>query len=412
MKKCGGYILAQLKRVCRVFPSVLGTTFLLLGCMALLALVLLRQDGESEDKQKIQIGLAGDIEGSFLGIGIHTVQNLDSSRFTISFVDMTEEEAKKQLMQGKISAYVVVPENFVESVSSGENKPVTYVTSLGAPGIGSLVMNEVVDVISKLIVESQNAIYGMQRLLVLHEMQDIYWESTEEMYFQFIDFILGRTGIYEMEILGVSNSLSFTSYYMCGILVLFLLLWGIACSPLFVKRDLALPKLLAARGQKAFWQVLGEYMAYVALMLATLTFVVLLLVIGMKVTGFTLPEWKESGVGELLWFCCKMLPVVLVLSAMQFLFYEIISGMVSAILLQFIAALCLGYLSGCFYPISFFPTGIQKLSQILPTGAALQYAGNCLLQKDAAGSILVMGIYFTVFLALATAVRNHKIKNG
>lgn len=412
MAKCGRYIYAQLKRVIKVFPTILLTTLFLLGCMALLMWVVLEKNNASEEKQMIQIGLAGDLEGSYLGIGIQTIQNLDSSRFAISFIDMTEEEAKENLLQGKISAYVVIPEGFVDSLVTGENKPITYVTSVGASGVGSTIMNELVETISKLVVESQNAIYGAQWYMADHGMQDVYWDATDELYLQIANFILGRTQVYELETVGVAHQLSFVGYYACGVLVLFLLLWGIVCSPLFVKRSHTLPKLLKSRGRNVLGQVLGEYLAYVVLMLGTLALIFALLAVVMGMTGMTLPEWEGQGVGALFLFFIELIPVCMLLSALQFLVYETVSGMVGSVLAQFLIAIGLGYISGCLYPISFFPESIQKLAAYLPTGAAVEYAGACLKQTGWGGAFMVMTVYFALFFGLAVMVRTYKIRNS
>lgn len=412
MAKCGKYICAQLKRVLKVFPTIIVTTLFLLLSIALLMWVVLDKNNSSEKKQIVQIGLTGDLEGSYLGIGIQTIQNLDSSRFAISFVDMTEEEAKEQLMQGKISAYVIVPDGFVESVTLGENLPLTYVTSTRATGVGSMVMNELVDTISKIVVESQNAIYGTQSFMLENGMKDIYWDATDELYLRIVNFVLGRTQVYELETLGVANNPSLPGYYVCGILLLFLLLWGIVCSPLFVKRSEALSKLLKARGQGAWSQVLGEYVAYVALMLGTLLFVFILLAASMLITGIEPAEWEGEGIGRLSLFLLQMVPVTLLISAMQFLIYEVVHGMVGSVFAQFLIALSLGYLSGCFYPISFFPQSVQAISGWLPSGAAVQYAGKSMLSVSAGRECLIMAGYWICFLALAAAVRRHKIKNS
>lgn len=411
MAKCGKYICAQLKRVLKVFPTIIVTTLLLLLSMALLMWVVLEKNNSSEKKQMVQIGLTGDLEGSYLGIGIQTIQNLDSSKFAISFVDMTEEEAKEQLMQGKISAYVIVPDGFVESVTVGENLPITYVTSTGATGVGSMVMNELVDTISKLVVESQNAIYGAQSFMLEKGMRDIYWDATDELYLRIVNFILGRTQVYELETLGVANNLSLIGYYICSILVLFLLLWGIVSSPLFVKRSEALPKLLKARGQGACSQVLGEYVAYVALMLGTLVFIFILLAVAIPIAGIGPAEWEGEGISRLFLFLLQMIPVTMLISAMQFLIYEIVPGMVGSVFAQFLIALSLGYLSGCFYPIFFFPQSVQAASGWLPSGAAIQYAGKCMLSVSAGRECLIMAGYWICFLALTAAVRRYKIKN-
>lgn len=412
LENYGKYVEAQLKRVCRIFPTIIITTLVLLLCMALLMWVILEKNASSDKKQLVQIGLTGDLEGSYLGIGIQTIQNLDSSRFAISFENMTEEEAREKLMQGKISAYVIIPEGFVESVSVGENLPVTYVTSTGAGGVGSMVMNELVDMISGLITESQNAIYGAQMYMTDEGMWEIFWEKTDALYLRIVNFILGRTQVYELEILGVANRLSIVGYYVCAVLVLFLLLWGIVCSPLFVKRSESLSRLLKARGQGAVSQVLGEYTAYVVLMQGTLLLVFVLLAAVMPAAGIGLAEWEGEGSSRLFVYMIQIIPITLMISAMQFLLYEIVHGMVGSIFAQFLVAISMGYLSGCFYPMSFFPESIRRISRFLPAGAAVEYAGKCMLSLRPGSESIIMGMYWIVFLMEAVLVRRYKIKGN
>ena len=403
------YLLAQMKRVKKALPAVLIMTLLLTGCIALISKVMLIADSSSEKKQKVQIGLVGDISGSYLGFGISALQHLDSSRFAIEFIEMEEEEARDRLNHGTLSAFVIVPEGFVEAAVRGENMPLTYVSTAGSLGLSSMIMNELVNTISSLLTESQNAIYGMQRFLVHNGMSDIYWQATDELYFRFLDFILGRTTVYELEITGLSGNLSMIGYYLCGFTVLFLLLWGIAGSPLYIKSDHALPALLSSKGQNTFSQIAGEFVAYFVLMATSFLLVIVLVAAAMGITGFTLPEWEREGIGILFGFYVKMLPVAAVICAMQLLLFELTSDMVSGILLQFLCALSLGYLSGCFYPISFFPESIQMVQPLLPTGVAVNYGGNLLMEESTAIEMMLLLGYLLLFLVLAIAVRKRKI---
>ena len=142
------YLLAQMKRVKKALPAVLIMTLLLTGCIALISKVMLMADSSSEKKQKVQIGLVGDISGSYLGFGISALQHLDSSRFAIEFIEMEEEEARDRLNHGTLSAFVIVPEGFVEAAVRGENMPLTYVSTSGSLRLGSMIMNELVNTIS------------------------------------------------------------------------------------------------------------------------------------------------------------------------------------------------------------------------------------------------------------------------
>ena len=385
------YLMAQYKRIMKFFPAAAVSAVVLICCLGLLAAVLLQADADQERKQMVEIGLVGSTEGSYLGFGIQALQSFDSSRFAINFPEMeSEEAARRALERGELSAYVLIPDGFVENLVRGNNVPVTYVTPEGAAGIGGMVMNELTGTISDLITESQNAVYSAQRLLRETGRQDLYREATDRMYLRYLDFILGRELIYELELTGVSEGLSITEYYSCGIVILFLLFWGTAAAPLLTRRDSAVSRLLCARGLSAGQQVIAEYLSYTVLL---------------WVCFFTEAFFMHYTFGRLV----GMLPVVMLLAAIQLCIYEGISDPVTGALIQFLGAAGLGYLSGCFYPITFFPAEIQRLILFLPTGAAMKYSGKLLTGQSFTEELAVMGAYGAGCLLLTICFRRRRI---
>lgn len=403
----GTYLIAQYKRMVKLFPAVMAATVILACCLALFAAVLLQADAGQEKKQLVKVGLVGSAEGSYLGFGIQALQSLDSSRFAIAFPETgSEEEAKKALEQGTLSAYVLIPDGFVDALVWGGNMQVTYVTSPGTTGIGSMVMNELVEVISDLVTESQNAIYGVRRVMREQGRQDIS-ESTDRLYLRFLDLILGRELIYELESIGVSGGLSAGEYYLCGTIVLFLLFWGIGAAPFLSRRDAAISRLLCVKGLSAGWQILAEYLAYVLLLTASFYGTAGLLG---AAAGFLAPAAVEDiflgcGPGML----PGMLPMILLSAAMQLCLCEGIPDPAAGIPAQFLVAVGLGYLSGCFYPITFFPDGIQRLAPFLPAGAAMEYSGKLFLGQPVSGELGVMAIYGAGCLLAAVFLRRRRL---
>ena len=402
MKMLCAYFAAQCKRIIKIFPSVFATTVILVCGLALLAAALLRLETAQEKKQKVEIGLVGSTEGSYLGFGIQALQSLDSSRFAIDFLEMdSEREAKEALEKGEVSAYVLIPDGFVDALIRGENMPITYVTSAGAAGVGSMVMNELVETISDLITESENGIYGTQRLLREQGREDIYWEASDRLYLRFLDFILGRELVYELELTGVSGGLTVIEYYVCSVMILFLLFWGIAAAPFLIQREIHISKLLRAKGLSAGWQILAEYGAYALLLSGSFLLVMVL-------SGILAARMELITLNGPLWFF-GMLPVVLLFAAMQLLVFELIPNPVTGALIHFLGALGLGYLSGCFYPVTFFSTGIQMLAPLLPTGAAMGYSGRMMLGNLALGELVVMGLYGAAFFLMTVLIRRRRL---
>lgn len=391
MKMFRMYLMAQYKRTVRLIPAALAATAVLMCCLGLLSAVLLQADADQERKQVVEIGLVGSTEGSYLGFGIQALQSLDSSRFAIAFSQVESEKAAREALErGELSAYVAIPDGFVEDLVRGNNVAATYVTSSGAAEIGSLVMSELIGTISCLITESQHAIYSTQKLLCEQGRQDIYRETTDRLYLRFLDLILGRELIYEMELTGVSDGLSITEYYTCGTTILFLLLWGIAATPFLAYRDAAMPKLLQAGGLSVGRQILAEYLSYTVFLSCCF--------LGTALLAFNTFDWLLG-----------MLPVVMLFAAMHLCVCERISNPVSGMLIQFLGAVGLGYLSGCFYPLTFFPAEIQRLALFLPSGAAMKYGGKLITGQPFPGELAVMGAYGVGCFFLTVIFRKRRL---
>ena len=195
MKNFKAYVFLQLKRVYKMFPFVFCMTLLLMAAIGLLAFSMQRTDADSERKTKLRIALVGNVEESYLGFGITAIQKIDSSRYVIDLPTMTEEEAKKQLKQGKLTAYAVIPDGFIDSVNMGENKQIRYAANNESTAIGAIMIHELLDMISKAVTESQNAIYGTQHFLIENEMWDVYTEKVNELYLDLVAIILNRTDL-------------------------------------------------------------------------------------------------------------------------------------------------------------------------------------------------------------------------
>lgn len=393
-----------------MFPAILLQAAVLMGMIALFGQMVWEMREGSADRQKVTVSLVGDLTDSYLQWGLFALENLDSMHLAVEFRPMTEEEAIRKLDEGQ--AIAVIPEGLMDSIMRGENRKITYVTAGGSPDLASVLIREVMESMSMLLVETQNAIYGMQRVMGNHGLADRgrTQEAVDEINVRYFDLFLNRTEVYDMEQLGLSDQLSFPGYYLCGILLFFLMLWGIACSPLSVKRDLAFQRLLRAKGQSVFSQVAGEYLAYAALMVLSFLLVALPLLVAIRHLRLPIPEWNGAGFREQALFLAQALPVIALLSAFQLFLFELVSGVVNGVLMQFLSAICLGYLSGCFYPLSFLPKGVQKISAFLPSGMSLRYLDACLLDEGGGWQQLPgMAFSLLLFLGLTVAARGYKL---
>lgn len=411
---CGHtYLGMQLKRVLKILPIQLLLNLLACIGLGIVGILFLKDGVLSTDNQKYRIGVVGDTSESYLGIGISTLQSIDYSRYVIDLVDMTEEEARKEFLQGEIYAFARVPDGLVESIETGANdRLITFVTTQGQKGIGSMVASEIADVVSNILTRSQSAVYGMQSMLLEYGKEDVLMEATNQLNLILIDLALSRRKFCDVENLGIANGLSVEGYYFCSFLLIFLLLSGMNDSSLFTHKNRELPRLLAARNVGVLRQIISEYLAYVCLIVLCLLeiFFVLTIVLGNGLINFA--EWENMGVEPLFGFMIKLLPVVFMFAALHFFLYELVPETISGILLQFICAIAMGYLSGFFYPAVFFPETLKRIGELLPTGVALRFTDSIMAGDISWMACLGMMLYLLVFLILSVLIRKNRIQRG
>lgn len=408
--KCKSYLLLQLKRGLKLMPQVLIVTLLLALCAVLAGLMLSDLDEADGAKQKIEIGVVGDTKDTYLNIGLYALEHLDSSRFSVRLQTMEEQEARTALYAGRLTGYLVIPEDFVEGMVNGDHHPITYVTSTGATGFGTIVAEELASDISRLLLETENAIYGAQAFTRQYIDGVDPYDAGQALVERYMRLVLNRNRLFEVETIGTADSLSPEGYYLCGMAVAMLLLWGISCSPLISRRSNELCGILNANGLEGAGQILSEFAAFFLLMLFTLLCVMLLTGDALWQFGIRIPELSALKGENRLRFCLELIPVGAMLSALSFFLYELLPGTVGGILLQFLNAVAQGYLAGCFYPSSFLPEGMRMVGNILPAGVAMGLLKSGLGDRPVLWRLLSVLGYTILFLLLSAAVRRHRLR--
>lgn len=402
------YFSIQLKRLAKMLPSIMAVALLLCIGLAVVFGSMIKLDENSEKREKFTIGVVGDATESYLGIGITALETIDSSRFAIEFIETDEEKAKTFLKNGEISAYIVIPDGFIESVMYGEILKIKYYTTPDSVGMVTIFKDEITQMISDVLIESQKGIYGMEHAMSDSGNDSQALEKMNELCVEYIELILNRTDMYDNEILGISDGLSIQGYFLCGIVTLFLFLFGISCAPMFVKKDLSLNKMISAKGVSSFRQVLSEYFSYFLLMML-IVFVALLSFSLIDSLKEIVPELEYMDISAALVLTVKLIPMMAMITAFQFVLFELTSDIVSGVLLQFLSSVSLAYVAGCFYPINFFPVIIQKISIFLPSGIARSFLAGCIREESVIILFLMTVIYFVLFMGIAVFIRNRKI---
>lgn len=391
------YFQLQCKRLGRYLPGVLFAALVLMGAIVLAFQLFLGQNANQEENQKFKIAICGRTDEPFLQMGLSTMSSFDSSRFAMEVVQMGEAEASRALSNGDIVAYAVIPEGFMEAAFDGQIMPIQFCSTTGATGIASIVKEELSAVISDLLMNSQKGVYGMWDAIIANGLRDKAGGQMDQLSLIYVDQILVRERIYTLEELGIADALGLEGYLLCGLGVLLLLLICLPFAPQMIPTDPALGRMLCSKSRSAWKQAMCDFLAYGAALFC----VVLILFVAVKLF---LPETIRAA---MLW---KILPVLLFAAAFSFMLYSVSRDIIGGVMLQFFAGVVLCFVSGCLYPVYFFPTKVQQLAQWLPTGIARTQLASCITGRAPAWTLPVLLSYCIVFVAIGVVARMHQIR--
>ena len=386
----GKYFCVQLKRLLRLFLPVLLVTAILFGCLMVVYDTIASMREESKVTTKFQIGVVGTGSDFYLQMGLKAMDSIDSTRFSIELVEMEEKAAEDAMRRGKIAAFVAFPEGFLDAALHGEILPLKFVCTAGSVGLVSMIKDEFTQMVEIMLLESQKGIYGSGD--AMNSLGLSGSKVVNDISIAYAEFVFSRGNVYRATTLEAFNGLGMEGYLVTGLCIVLFLLICLTFAPMMIRRDHALGRMLCAQGRGVIAQILCDFGVYL-LALAGIAAVVLAYLV----------FWMRATVtGAML---LRALPVLLMLGAMM---YELASDLVSGVLLQFFTALVLCFITGCMYPITFFPEAVQKLSAFLPTGIARAQIANCILQTHDAKNTVGALIYAGAFLVASVLIRRFK----
>lgn len=405
----GKYLILQFKRILRILPLVLCVVLVLFGGLMILYGNMIRTAEESEENSVIHVALSGYTDDPFIEMGMSALQAFDSTRFSIEIEMMDEADAISALEKGDIAAYVVIPDGFVDAAMYGEIMPIKYVSTSGAVGLVSIFKDEISGLISEILVACQKGAYGVYNALEDNGEASRANKLLNDATIRYVEFVFIRSNAYSTEELGISDGLGLDGYLFCGLTVLFLLLTCLPFAPIHVRQDHSLGKMLAAKRRPLFAQLGCEYLAYLGGMMLMTAAVIAVVCIGGRF--FPIPLFDGMDMGRIAPTAVSVIPITVMITAFSFMLYELTDNLISGVLLQFFAILAMGFVSGCMYPVFFFPESIQKLAACLPTGIARTHLAGCITDSITLRPIIELAIYSLIFLTAAYLIRRHKVLN-
>lgn len=408
MIKFGDYFLVQLKRCFKLLPGMLIMIVLVAMVVSAIGYAIFNSEAYKEEQMRYKLGIVGDTSDNMLSMGVNLLENNDDSRFMLEIVQFdAEDDAKDALREGKISAYVLITDEFVNSLNALSNDiNLEYFATSGQRGITSVMMDELADIASELVVSSEKGL-----LVLEQEMKNAGFPAEainpqiDRLLLLYVGAMLARGDVVEFSELGLSDGLTTPQYYSISLSLFFLLLMSFCSISFFLGKKKATYQFISAKGLGVSWQILAEYLAY---FLMNLFCVELILIIVRRLSRLRILSFENGEIiGDMAFVKSEIniIAVMLLFSALGLFIFEVVTGVINKFLAAFIIFIGMAYISGYFYPKSFFPDALQKLGELLPTGVAFTYMGG--LHRE---YILIMVIYTIIFISASIFIRRRKIR--
>lgn len=411
MKKFFRYFVSRLRCHFKSSPGVLAVAIVTALAVALAAGALIRRAGENEDKNELlRVGISGNLDQRYVDLVIDTMNDLDPSVLSVDFIRIDdEEEAMRRVRSGELLGYLRVPDGFVDAAERGDFIPAYYVTEGTDTAFGESIVREFMTVVQSVADSAQRGVFGLGRYLDGEEVsEEEYNELTDSLALEYADALLTRSDALDVRVIGDDGGVTVGVYYFVAFSLFFAFLFGIGCAPHIVKRDMSLPRLLSSARLGAPGQAVAETLAYFIFCGLFTSFIFILggaVAAGGEISSY----FGASSVAPFALYAVRVMPAILMISAFQIFLYECVTGLVSGVLLQFVASISVSYISGFFYPSSFFPESVQKIAAILPGGAAFTYAKCAFTGRGAMAHILPVLAWCAFFVAATALIRRKRI---
>ena len=407
------YLIIQYKRIFKLLPGMLAMIVAVAVLLSVIAYAIVNSDSYNAERQRYKLGVVGETEDEMISLGVQMVETLDESRFMLELVEYNDEQSAREAMRNAdISAYIVITEAFSDALDAMTNdEKLTYYATSGQKGISNVMMDEIALIATNIIVYSETGICTLRQLMKEEGFEkSVRSENINDLFMTYIAALVTRTEVVETRELGLSDGLSTPAYYFSGLLLFFVLLLSFCGISFFLAQKNASFKFLSSKGINAYMQIVGEYIPFLTINVICVAIIMGIMGIAIHSGVVSQDIMLEAGLDNLPQHSLALLPVCLMFSALGFLIFEILIGVINKILVAFMLYVGMGYVSGYFYPKTFFPELVQRVGELLPTGVGFTYMGAIITGKNSTVSLLIMIIYTFVFLLCAMLVRKQKIR--
>ena len=385
------YLKLELKRALKRLPHMAAGAIVLmamLGTIAFAACMLLYGETTLE---RVTIGVVLPEEDRIARQLVRMLGTYDSVRSVCEFSFMDSSEAEKQLRDGEIFGIMNVPEGLVQGIINGTNIPVTITLPQGN-ALENRVFKELTSAGARTLGSAQAGIYAGDQLLLNYDLAGGISQLEADLNRIYMAYSLPRADLFEHVKVSATGDVDTLEFYGISAFVLYLLLAAIPVSGYLAPESRVMSQKLSLAG-------IGPWMATAARLAG----------LGALLLAAALPAALGAlkfGVLEFSWLLLPALAAVCLAAAALVLFcYEAAGTLMGGVMLLFLGAVLLLFLSGGFLPLVFLPAQVRSLAPFLPTTTLMNGAKMIVTGAYGLAGWLQLAVMTAAFYSLTVGVR-------
>lgn len=375
----------QIKNCLKTTPVALLVMLITVGIIlgvGLLATKFL----DNTNNEKINVALVVCDDNVYVDAALAYLFEDEKVKGMCEFVRTDYEQASKMLLKDEVKACVLIPEGFFDGILYGRNVSPQVILKDSGQIVSLSYFQEMITAGSRSLAIAQAAIYAMDDICA-KVAPEIYYDAQDYLNRTLFVDVLRRNTIFQMQAVSYNGDVTDIVFYIASAIVTIVLIVMSVCSMLFLVTE---EELLRYRlnSIKSYEIVLIKYIGNAVFF--TLFFTI---VYGVFAT--------ITGINNIYGICLVILSSVSLVSLITFL-VNLVRKKAEATYFGVICTLLCMVLSGCVVPLSFMPSIVRTVGNILPTRTITLMLANVLQNNSGTFNTFVGIVVWDLFFVIAT----------
>jgi ABC-2 type transport system permease protein len=394
----------NIKRTFRALPQ------LIFGATALIFLVsavafcgnkfLYGTLSEISTQNKFPVGIIMEDDSKIAKTVADALLNMKAVNENLDINFTEKETAIEMLKAGEIIAAIHIPKDTAHGIMTGANTPMTIIFPEDS-GFEAIIIKELADSVTNMLSSAQAGIYSIYDFYDENEAADQIDAALLRMNLKYINIAATGNGMFDKTVVTASGSVPLMTYYICGALVLFILLFGINCFNCQLNLSSYSSKSLSLHGTPLIAQGLSSYIATALGQLTAIAIVA-------TPAAFIMKMFKLKLEGPAIMGLILTIPIfILISSSFVYLIASITEHVTGQIMITFFATIVMCFISGCFIPTAMLPDILKIVSKFMPAYYMINYSSS-FLSGSFDGVSLLICLSFAIILFLLGLLVSHQ----